>query len=165
MTRHRSLPVLVALLAVLLLGGACSSKSDVGNDDLLKGIDSKTGNTRLGETTTTTAAKAPTTVGTTPQTTRPPTTQAVAPAIEVTIASDATSGGQFQPRVARVPAGSVVRFVNRDSKARSVVSDNSVFDSGPIAPGGKWDWVAQGAGQYNYSDGTRPYAVGTIDVV
>jgi hypothetical protein len=44
------------------------------------------------------------------------------------------------------------------------VSDAGVFDSGPIAPGATWDWVAQGAGDYNYSDGTRPYAVGTIQV-
>ena len=156
----------VAVLAVLLLAAACGSKKDVGNDSLLKGTDGKTAATRLGETTTTTAAPgAPSTTTTTPPVTAPPTTQKAAPAVEVSIGSDTTAGGQFQPRVVQVQAGATVRFVNKDSVARSVVSDDGVFDSGSIAPGATWDWVAQGAGQYNYSDGTRPYAVGTIDVV
>jgi plastocyanin len=162
---RRRLRVGVALLTVLLLAGACSSKKDVGSESLLKGTDDKTGDTRLGETTTTAAPEnAPTTASTAPPATQPPTTQAAAPAVEVSINSDTTSGGQFQPRVAQVPAGATVRFVNKDSVARSVVSDAGVFDSGPIAPGATWDWVAQGAGDYNYSDGTRPYAVGTIQV-
>jgi plastocyanin len=162
---HRRLRTAVALLAVVLLAGACSSKKDVGSDSLLKGTDDKTGDTRLGETTTTTApANAPTTESTAPSATQPPTTQEAAPSVEVSINADSTAGGQFQPRVAQVPSGGIVRFVNKDSVARSVVSDDGVFDSGPIAPGATWDWVAQGGGTYNYSDGTRPYAVGTVDV-
>jgi plastocyanin len=166
MTPRRTTKILVALLALVLLAGACSSKKDVGDESLLKGTDNKQGDTRLGETTTTTAAPNQTTTTAAPQaTTAPPTTQAAAPAVEVTINNDTTAGGQFQPRVVQVPAGSKVRFINKDSIARSVVSDDGVFDSGPIAPGATWDWTAGGAGSYNYSDGTRPYAVGTIDVV
>lgn len=170
MTRHphrrlRAARTLLAVLAVVLLAAACSSKKDVGSDSLLKGTDEKTGDTRLGETTTTTAPKnAPTTASTAPAATQPPTTQAAAPAIEVSINGDKTTGGPFQPRVAQVRASSIVRFVNKDKDPRSVVSDDGVFDSGPIAPGGTWDWVAQGAGTYNYTDGTRPYAVGTVQV-
>ena len=145
---------------------ACSSKKDVGSDALLKGTDNKQDDTRLGQTTTTAAPKgSPSTTAKPTATTAPPTTQAAAPSVEVTINSDTTAGGQFQPRVVQVPAGSIVRFINKDSKARSVVSDDNVFSSGDIAPGATWDWTAGGAGSYNYSDGSRPYAVGTIDVV
>ena len=166
MTPRRTTKALVLILTLVLLAGACSSKKDVGSDALLKGTNEKQGGTRLGETTTTTAPKAaPTTTAAPPKTTAPPTTQAAAPSVEVTINSDTTAGGQFQPRVVQVRAGSIVRFINKDSAARSVVSDDGVFNSGDIAPGAKWDWTAGAAGSYNYSDGTRPYAVGTIDVV
>ena len=166
MNPRRTTKAIVLVLALVLLAGACSSKKDVGSDSLLKGTDNKQGDTRLGETTTTTAPKGqPTTTAKPTATTAPPTTQAAAPAVEVTINSDTTAGGQFQPRVVQVPAGSIVRFINKDSAARSVVSDDGVFNSGDIAPGRTWDWTAGGAGTYNYSDGSRPYAVGTIDVV
>ena len=166
MTPRRTTKALVLILALVLLAGACSSKKDVGSDALLKGTDGKQGDTRLGQTTTTAPPKdAPSTTAKPTATTAPPTTQAAAPAVEVTINSDTTAGGQFQPRVVQVPSGSIVRFINKDAKARSVVSDDGVFNSGDIAPGGKWDWTAGGAGSYNYSDGSRPYAVGTIDVV
>jgi plastocyanin len=167
MTPRRTTKLIVALLALVLLAGACSSKKDVGDESLLKGTDNKQGDTRLGESTTTTAPAGQTTVTSapTPSSTAPPTTQKAAPSVEVSINSDTTAGGQFQPRVVQVPSGAIVRFTNHDSVARSVVSDDNVFDSGPIAPGASWDWTAGGAGSYNYSDGTRPYAVGTIDVV
>jgi len=166
MTPRRTTKALVLILSLVLLAGACSSKKDVGSDALLKGTNGKQGDTRLGETTTTTAPKAgPTTTAKATATTAPPTTQAAAPSVEVAINSDTTAGGQFQPRVVQVRAGSIVRFINKDSTTRSVVSDDGVFSSGDIAPGHTWDWTAGGAGSYNYSDGTRPYAVGTVDVV
>jgi plastocyanin len=164
MTRARWIRSLLLVLALASLATACSSKKSVGSDALLKGTDSKTGNTRLGETTTTTAPTATTVTTVKPKTTAPPTTAAAAPSVVVSIDSDSAPGGQFQPRVAQLRSGSIVRFVNRDTVARSVVSDNNTFSSGPIPPGGHWDWVAAGAGEHNYSDGTRPYAVGTIQV-
>lgn len=159
--------LLVALLALTLVLGACGKEKSVGDESLLEGTDESGEGPRLGETTTTTAAPAgdtPTTAA--PQaTTAPPTTAPAAPSVEVSIGSDTTAGGQFQPRVAQVPSGAIVRFINNDTVARSVVADGGAFDSGPIAPGASWDWVAGGAGSYNYSDGTRPYAVGSIEVV
>lgn len=164
---NRWIKITVALFAVALLATGCSSKKDVGDESLLEGTDSGSEGTRLGETTTTTApAGTPTTaavVTTAPPATAPPTTTAQV-AVEVSINSDSTAGGQFQPRVAGLQSGSIVRFVNKDTVPRSVVSDAGVFDSGPIAPGGTFDWVAEGPGTYNYSDGTRPYAVGSIEV-
>ncbi|HEX4904855.1 MAG TPA: hypothetical protein VFU93_05360 [Acidimicrobiales bacterium] len=165
--RTRTIRLLAALFALTLLASACGDEKSVGDESLLEGTDESGEGPRLGETTTTTAAPAGETPSTTaPQaTTAPPTTAPAAPSVEISIASDTTAGGQFQPRVAQVPSGAIVRFINNDSVERSVVADGGAFDSGPIAPGGTWDWVAGGAGSYNYSDGTRPYAVGSIEVV
>jgi plastocyanin len=159
--------IAAAFVALTFLVAACGDEKSVGDESLLEGTEGGTEGTRLGETTTTTIdPSANTTVASTaPPTTAPPTTAAAAVAVEVSINSDTTAGGQFQPRVAQVPSGSIVRFVNRDSVPRSVVADGGAFDSGEIPPGGTWDWVAGGAGSYNYSDGTRPYAVGSIEVV
>ena len=165
--RTRIIRLLAALFALTLLASACGDEKSVGDESLLEGTDENGEGPRLGETTTTTAAPAGETPATTaPQaTTAPPTTAPAAPSVEISIGSDTTAGGQFQPRVAQVPSGAIVRFINNDSVERSVVADGGAFDSGPIPPGGTWDWVAGGAGSYNYSDGTRPYAVGSIEVV
>jgi len=166
---NRLIRLFLALLAVTTFAAACGGGEDVGDESLLEGTEEGGEGGRLGETTTTTADATATTAATetTPApTTAPPTTAApAAPSVTISIASDTTAGGQFQPRVARVPSGAIVRFVNNDTVERSVVADGGAFDSGPIAPGASWDWTAGGAGTYNYSDGTRPYAVGSIEVV
>ena len=163
---NRLFRLLFALLAVVSFAAACGGGEDVGDESLLEGTEQDDDGTRLGETTTTTAATTDTSaaVTTAPPATTPTTAAAAAPSVTVSIGSDTTSGGQFQPRVAQVPSGAIVRFVNNDSVERSVVADGGAFDSGPIAPGATWDWTAGGGGTYNYSDGTRPYAVGSIEV-
>jgi len=166
----RRVRTLALLFAALSLVAACGGEENVGDESLLEGTEGGDEALRLGETTTTTSTTAPAgdtgpTETTAPPVTAPPTTVAAAPSVEVSIGSDTTAGGQFQPRVAQVPSGAIVRFVNNDSVARSVVADAGGFSSGDIAPGGTWDWVAGAPGTYNYSDGTRPYAVGSIEVV
>jgi plastocyanin len=187
MTHRRSLvPVLIAL--VLLLAVGCGGEKKVGSAALLKGADGK-GGLRLGETTTTRAPRpgsgtrsqasgAKAGIGATTTTTQAPqtqetttttrqatttTTQRQAAVFQISIKGD-TGGSAFDPSVARVFEGTTVRFVNRDTKARSIVADNSAFDSGSIPPGDSWEWTAV-PGQYNYHDGTRPYAVGSLEVV
>jgi hypothetical protein len=58
-----------------------------------------------------------------------------------------------------------VRFQNNDTVARSVVSNDNKFRSPSIPPGGSWVLTLPTPGTYNYQDGTRPYAVGSIRVV
>jgi plastocyanin len=163
MKRHAALAVLVALLIAAM--GACGSDSKVGeglNTNDLKGK----GGTRLGETTTT---KAPPTTAKPVPTTRPkptvapPTTATAAPiALEIKIQAAAP---QFNPAVGQVRNGQVVRWTNADSQTRSVVADSGAFSSPDIPPGGHWDFKANGVGRYNYHDGTRPYAVGELQIV
>lgn len=162
--------ILWALLSVLV-AGACSSGTRVGS-----GVDTDVeggGQAALRDTTTvpetvpeTTAPPQTTAPASTapPQTTAPPTTQAPAQVFEIKIQSD-NSSGHFEPRVAQVRRGTTVRWVNTDNKVHSVVSDdNQSFKSPDIPPGGSWDYVANRSGTFNYSDGTRPYALGTLQV-
>jgi hypothetical protein len=48
--------------------------------------------------------------------------------------------------------------------ARSVRADSGQFVSPPIPPGGSWDYAARTAGEFDYSDDTRPYVTGKLVV-
>lgn len=158
----------ISLLFIALLAAACGEDTKVGSGVDLNIADQAEG-VRLGETTTTTAA--PTAAGgeraalgeTT--TTEAPTTTVQAVTLAITINSDGGTTTQFEPSAARVYVGSLVEWVNRDSVPRSVIADGGAFDSGPIAPGGTYRYNATNAGSFAYSDGTRPYAVATLEVI
>jgi plastocyanin len=169
---------IVAVLFVLL--AACGDENKVGEDVDL-GIKSQVEQERLGARTTTTTPPETTappqqqkaSVGAAPTTTAAPvTTQAPATtqapervAIEITINGDNSGTTQFEPSQARVFAGSLVKWTNKDSVARSVEADDGSFDSGPLQPGQSFTYRADKVGRFNYTDGTRPYAVGALEVV
>lgn len=169
----------LGLAGVLALAG-CNDDSSVGGDLDVSGGPS-TSACRLGECTTTTTTatavnQAPATSttarksNTTTTVVRTTTTQAVTTttteevAIGVKIQSDTTQGGQFDPRQASVPRNSLVRWTNTDSVARSVQADSGEFRSPAIPPGGTFSYRATKAGVINYHDGTRPYAVASLEV-
>lgn len=163
------------MLIVILFLGACSSDNKVG-----EGVDLSIGNQvdqqRLGQATTTIAP--PTTAAgvqsgpggalgraTTTAPTTPPTTEAPKPQFfEIGIFGDNSGSSQFDPSAVAVRKGVTVRWTNKDSVARSVEAENGAFNSGPIPPGGTFLWKADKVGAFNYTDGTRPYAVGRIEV-
>ena len=166
---RRVLTVATAVLALLLAG--CSDGSSVGDKGLLEGTDGNAG-TRLGETTTTAAAAATTAPpatqpgGGATTTARPAPTTTAKPAAQgypIKIQPD-QAGTQFEPRVAQVFSGTPVTWTNTDSVPRSVEFSDQSYVSGPIPPGGSATYTATRAGEFNYSDGTRPYAVGTLRV-
>ena len=167
--RTTAASILVALLFALVLS-ACGGGDEVGDSSLLDFDASDqaalgvTTTTAAGETTTTKPAQAKITTTTAAPvqkttTTLPPDKETVT--LEVTINA---SSPYFKPGVVEVLVGSKVRFINKDSQPHSVVADNGSFDSGPIPPNGVFVYTANQRGQFNYSDGTRPFAVGVIDV-
>lgn len=180
--KYRTVRVAVALLLFAALG-ACSEDNKVGSGVDLD-VKSAAGQGRLGQRTTTTAAPTETTAApqqnlaigrstttaapstTAPPTTAPPTTAAAqTPTFDIAIAGDNSGTTQFDPAQARVYAGYVVRFTNKDSKPRSVEADQGEFSSGPLQPGESWSYKADTVGRFNYHDGTRPYAVGILEVL
>lgn len=165
------LPAALAVAATVL--ASCGGSSKVG-EDLAAEQGSSTSACRLGECTTTTAASPTTRPPTAAPTTRPPTaaptttkaaptTTRPAAVFVVTIRSD-QEGRPFDPQVSSVSVGTTVRWTNADSVARSVESDTGAFSSPTIPPGGSFDYVATAKGTFRYHDGTRPYAVATLEV-
>ena len=169
--RYRAIVIIVAVLAVFT--AACSEDNEVGAGVKVEKSEGGAG-ARLGETTTTQApattaavtatTAAPATTAPKPTTTQAPATTAPVQAFEIAIYSDTSGKKAFEPPQAGVRRGTTVRWVNKDSIARSVESTSGAFASGPIAPGGSWEYKATTAGTYDYQDGTRPYATGQLVV-
>lgn len=168
--------IAAALLLAASLLSACGEDTSVGGGEVFEfdqeQVDALGGSSTTVaaeeaapvETTTTVAAEAveqTTTTVTQTTTTLAPEQQEVS--VEVLIQEDST-GQAFAPRIVAIPVGGRVRFVNNTAAVRSVVADNGAFSSGDIPPGGVWIFDATSPGQFNYTDGTRPYAVGTVDV-
>jgi plastocyanin len=172
------------VIVAVALAGCGGDKAEVGDKSLLNFEEQA--NQRLGVTTTTaaptttTAATGPGgkpyaqggTAGTTPTTakatatTAPPTTATTVPqaTLEIAIRSD-NADTKFDPENAAVYTGSIVRWVNKDTVARSVEADGGQFRSPMIPPGGKFEYRATKEGTFNYHDGTRPYAVAILQVL
>lgn len=176
MSRRRT--ALGAVILVLALTG-CASENKTGSGEVLDFKD--TVQKGLGDAASPTAARtaAPAatkaTAPTAPvaskaapapaRTAAPQRTQA-ARAFVITINSDSSAAGsQFTPSVARVYVGQVVTWKNGDNVARSVVEDNGAFTSPSIPPGGTYTYTADKPGTFNYKDGTRPYAVASLEVL
>lgn len=155
----------LALAAAALAG--CGGDETVGEGLQTEGFE-ETGDTRLGEReeTTTTVAAATETTAAPAATTAPPTTAPAQQqaAIEVKIRAD-DAPSQFEPSNARIYAGTCARFTNEDVVPRSVIADDGSFQTGDIAPGASADVCPASPGRFNYHDGTRPYAVGALEVL
>ena len=71
----------------------------------------------------------------------------------------------YKPFNFRVFQNDKVKVTNNDSQARSFTADDGTFDSGLIAPGASWTYVAKTLGAFNVSDSTRPFVVGKLEVI
>jgi hypothetical protein len=80
------------------------------------------------------------------------------------VAFDITPQG-YNPYYIRVYKGGSMKATNADSQARTVTADRGEFDSGKIPPGGTWIFQANTVGKFNFHDDTRPYVVGTLEVL
>jgi plastocyanin len=177
-------------VVVLLLAGlaGCGSSNKVGDKSLLDFKEQA--QTRLGETTTTIAPSTtttaagpgttqPGTVATTPRATATTATTKSAAAtttsttaskpqsatLEISINGDGSSDPPLDPSYARAYVGSIIRWVNKDTKPHSVVAVSGQFRSPDIPPGRTFDYKATTAGVFDYGDGTRPYVNATLEVL
>jgi len=163
--------VVVSILVFAALLGACSKKTQVGSGVKVNG-EASAGGLALGSTTTTVATTSTTskstntTVKATTTTVKhTTTTAAAAPTLVIKIQNSNASDGAFSPSSGvAVPRGSVVRWQNTDTQARSVIADDNSFASPMIPPGGTFDYTFNTPGKVSYHDGTRPFAVGSFTV-
>jgi len=178
--KHAPTRILVGIVVAAILLAACSGSTTVGKNLQTQGFSGQTSGQLGDETTTTTRVAAPPTTARATAVTQPhhaapspTTTPAAAPkattptqqvAIQIAINSDSASA-QFVPAVAKIYTGTCAQFTNDDSVPRSVVADDNTFASPLISPGQHWVLCLSTPGTHNYHDGTRPYAVGTLEAV
>lgn len=79
---------------------------------------------------------------------------------ERTIVIDAM---QFAPAEMAVKRGDKVTWINRDLVAHTATAAGA-FDSGALAPGKSWSWVAGKAGRYAYVCTLHPTMKATLAV-
>lgn len=70
----------------------------------------------------------------------------------------------YEPATLTVPAGTRVRFVNRDSDIHTVSQRGGGFESGLLFQGDTWTYVFNTPGTYEYFCLPHPFMVGTIIV-
>jgi plastocyanin len=165
---NRFLRLALAALALALVAAACGGSEKVGDDKAFQFDQQDAG--AFGASTTAPVTTAPagatqdtaattTTARRATATTAPPEKQAVSVEVKILDASP-----YFVDNFVVIPIGGTIRFLNTGTGTYQVVADNGSFDSGPIAPGKAWIYEAKALGQFNYSDGTRPFAVGQFQV-
>lgn len=160
-------PLLVGVVAAVILAG-CGDKT-VGQQ-LFNGFKDRTP-TPAPATAAATAKPVAVTVHTptpvvhTAAPTAPPRPTPTPIHFPIAIQGDNSNNPAFNPPVVRVYVGSLVVFTNTDTVPRSVVADNGAFNSGLIAPGKSWSYTTTTAGNFDYHDGTRPYAVASLQVL
>ena len=182
MNRRILFALLTSVLALLV--AACGEDSKVGSEKL-ENFESQSGDGALGATTTTVAPETTTTAAAAATTAPPPppkatTTTTAKPAPTTTAAPTPTTaavsiivkiqgdgqGNAFEPSNVRAYTGSTIRFENVDTAAHQVRSRNGEFQSPSIAPGSSFDYkVTLAPGNYEYTDTSRPYAVGYLEVL
>ena len=82
----------------------------------------------------------------------------------VTINGDKSGKALIDPPQVAVFSGTKVIWTNADTKPHGVQAQNGAFNSGNIAPGASYTWIAGAAGMYAYADSTRPYVNAQIQV-
>jgi plastocyanin len=63
-----------------------------------------------------------------------------------------------------IPAGTTVRWVNRDPVAHTVTADNASFDSDLVQPGVRWERRFDQPGTYRYHCTPHPFMRGIVVV-
>ncbi len=70
----------------------------------------------------------------------------------------------YAPARIEVEAGTTVEWTNDDPLAHTVTSSDGAFDSGLIAPGGRWRHTFAEPGEYPFSCTPHPFMKGTVVV-
>jgi plastocyanin len=71
---------------------------------------------------------------------------------------------QFSPAALSVHRGDRIVWANKDLFPHTVTASNKAFDSGSIAAGGSWTYVANKAGEFSYGCTFHPTMKGSLKV-
>ena len=104
---------------------------------------------------------------------RVPVAAMVALAVLVTVGADAPAqapasveieNSNYLPPSLTVPAGTTVRWINRDEEPHTVVSDTGVFRSGAMDTNESYSFMFDKPGTFHFICSIHPQMVGTIVV-
>ena len=110
-----------------------------------------------GMLTTTLLSCGPSSTSTSPSTPAPPTVNIVAGARTLTAAA-------YTPNPIVIAPGMTVTWVNTDSTTHTSTADEEEWNSGPIAPGGRFSKTFQSASTFTYHCTIHPNMVGRVTV-
>lgn len=71
---------------------------------------------------------------------------------------------QFTPAALSVHRGDRIVWANKDLFPHTTTATNKAFDSGSIAAGGSWTYVAKKVGEYSYACAFHPTMKGSLKV-
>jgi plastocyanin len=74
------------------------------------------------------------------------------------------NGFKFLPDTLTVKTGETVEWKNEDAVVHTATAEDKTFDSGNIAPGKSWTFVASKPGTYTYICTIHPNMKGTLTV-
>ena len=102
----------------------------------------------------------------TPATTTPTPAPATGSGASVSIVVNARTltTGAFNPNPITIAHGSSVTWMNNDTITHTSTSDNGMWNSGGIAPGGSFTTTFATAGTFTYHCSLHPNMVGTVTV-
>ena len=89
---------------------------------------------------------------------------ATEPAAPATQHSVVIENMQFNPPQLTVHRGDRIVWVNKDLFPHTVTAVNKSFDSGSIAAGGSWSYVAKSSGEFAYGCTFHPTMKGVLKV-
>lgn len=73
-------------------------------------------------------------------------------------------GMRFRPAVLVIARGDRITWVNKDLVPHTATAKNGAFNSGNIAPGASWTFIARQAGTFAYSCSYHPTMKGRITI-
>ena len=99
-----------------------------------------------------------------PTTATPPASTGSSSAVSIPVNAAVLGTAAFAPDALTVDAGTTVTWTNTDSVAHTSTSDAPGWDSGIVAPGGRFSRSFQTAGTFQYHCAIHPGMVGTVVV-
>jgi plastocyanin len=93
-----------------------------------------------------------------------PTPSGPASSVSIPMGAAALTNTAFSPDLADVAVGTTVTWTNTDSVPHTSTSNATVWNSGTVAPGGRFAFTFQTAGTFSYHCAIHPGMVGTVIV-
>lgn len=87
-----------------------------------------------------------------------------AAAVSIPVGAEALGNRAFTPDALDVAVGTTVTWTNTDSTSHTSTSDATGWNSGIVAPGGKFSFAFQQTGTFLYHCAIHPGMVGTVSV-